>query len=179
MVICSPLSLLSQQRKLQFSKPFPIWHVSWSFGHLCGPSVDPHQPVHFFLCVCVCVARAKTEHSVPGAAWQVLSRVRQWLLCLCWWCPGWCSLASHWLSLPWQDCSLSLLSKDIQGFLSTELLPRQADASLCLCFPRHITLHLSWLNLLRFLLLFQPVPSVSAGQLSLMECPQSHSAWNH
>lgn len=41
-----------------------------------------------------CIVGTKTEQSIPGVAWEALSRAAQWFLSPCWWCPRGCYPAS-------------------------------------------------------------------------------------
>lgn len=61
----SPKPFLKTEQN-QFSQAFLTWQAFQSFGHLCGPSLDPLQPFQSLLW-------AKTELNIPSVAQQVLS----------------------------------------------------------------------------------------------------------
>lgn len=164
----SPNPSFLKALQAQFSQPFLLWPISHSSDHLCGPSLDP---LHIFFCV----LGTKTEHSISGVAWQVLSRVRQWLPYLCWWCT-WCNSTSCWLSLPWQHPGYSHWA--CCSPWPPELLELLLSwVGLCytpaLYFPRFKTLHLFLLNFLRFL------SAHSSCRVVRLECQLPHSVWYH
>lgn len=177
-IISSPLSFFPKAENPSSPSLLPYGRFPYFYSYIYGPSVDPHQPLHFF---CVCVAPflcVGTVFFVPGVAWQVLSRVRQWLFCFAGgvlvdaaWHPT--GFLLHSRTIHWPCCPRT------SRVPFHRLVPQTSRFWPMLIFSQTHYLGLVLVEPPKVLITCPTYPSVSAGWLPLMKCPHPHPVWDH